>query len=212
MYIVLLISFFYICISFFFLFIGTYLLKLYLAGLNANFINKKTKKMKKLLVVLLLTIVSVGAFAQQGTVSGHVKGGLAFDPTRFGVGAEARYGITNEIRGAADVLFFFPKDNVTGLDFNINAHYVFQVADGLDIFPLAGLNIANGRYSASGEMKKWLKAAGQKTSFGSTNFGFNIGAGADYALSEKTYLNAEFKYTFSKGDFAQLMFGYGIRF
>ena len=168
--------------------------------------------MKKVLLVLLLAIVSTGAFAQQGAVSGHIKAGLQFDPTRFGVGAEGRYGFTNEIRGAADVLFFVPKDRVTGLDINVNAHYVFQVADGLDLYPLAGLNVSNGRWSASGDMKKILKATGQKTSYGSTNFGFNIGCGTDYALNEKNYLNAEFKYTFGDGDFAQLMFGYGFRF
>lgn len=166
--------------------------------------------MKKVLLVLLLAIVSTGAFAQQGAVSGHIKAGLQFDPTRFGVGAEGRYGFTNEIRGAADVLFFVPKDRVTGLDINVNAHYVFQVADGLDLYPLAGLNVSNGRYSGKTENIMGFEVKGK--SYGFTNFGFNIGCGTDYALNEKNYLNAEFKYTFGDGDFAQLMFGYGFRF
>lgn len=156
--------------------------------------------MKKILFVILLTVVSMGAFAQKGAVSGHAKGGFQFDPARFALGAEGRYGFTNEIRGAADVLFVFPKDHVTGLDVNVNVHYVFPIADGLDLYPLAGLNVANYRFSYKGFTNS------------GTNFGFNIGAGADYALSAKTYLNAEFKYAFSKGDYASLMFGYGIRF
>lgn len=167
--------------------------------------------MRKVLFVLLLTIVSIGASAQMGAMSGHAKAGFAFDPTRFGVGGEFRYGITENIRGAGDAIVFFPKDKVWGLDFNINAHYVFDVADGLDIYPLAGLNISNARIGSQ-TIDLGFGQSYKTKSVGTTNFGFNIGCGLDYALSEKNYLNTEFKYTFGDGDFATLMFGYGFRF
>lgn len=161
----------------------------------------------------MLTVVSMGAFAQKGSVSGHAKLGYQSDYKRFGVGVEGRYEIVDNIRLAPDVVFFFPKDNTWGADINLNVQYTFtNVVDKLTLYPLAGLNISNNRTSLSGDMKKIAKAAGVKTSYGFTNFGFNLGGGLDYDLTADTYLNFEMKYTFADWDYGQFMFGYGIRF
>lgn len=168
--------------------------------------------MKKVLFVILLTIVSVGAFAQKGSISGHAKLGYQSDYKRFGVGAEARYEVIDNVRLAPDLVFFFPKNKTWGADINLNVQYAFtNVLDKLTIYPLLGLNISNNRYS--GETVHL--GGGQEVKYdseGFTNFGFNLGAGADYDITPDTYLNFEMKYTFSKGDYGQFMFGYGVRF
>lgn len=169
--------------------------------------------MKKLLFVLLLAVVSVGAYAQKGSVSGHAKLGYQSDYKRFGVGVEGRYEIIDNVRLAPDAIIFFPKNDTWGLDINLNAQYTFKnVLDKLTIYPLAGVNISNNKWSASGDTKKVLKALGADTSNSFTNFGFNLGAGADYDITADSYLNFEMKYTFADADYGQFMFGYGIRF
>ncbi len=167
--------------------------------------------MKKILFVILLTVVSMGAFAQKGSVSGHAKLGYQSDYKRFGVGVEGRYEIVDNIRLAPDVVFFFPKDKTWGADINLNVQYTFtNVVDKLTLYPLAGLNISNNRTSS-----RKIEYAGvvvESKSHGFTNFGFNLGGGLDYDLTADTYLNFEMKYTFADWDYGQFMFGYGIRF
>lgn len=156
--------------------------------------------MKKLLLIVALIVVSMSAYSQTGTKSLMLKAGYQTDYKRFGLGVEGRYNITENIRLAPDVTFFFPNDHLTGLDINVNAHYVFNIQDGLSLYPLAGIGVINNRFSYQGY------------SNGSTDFGFNLGAGASYDLSDNSYVNFEFKYTFQDWDCASVMVGYGFRF
>lgn len=156
--------------------------------------------MKKLLLIVALVAICMGANAQTGEKSLMLKMGYQTDYKRFGLGAEGRYNITDNIRLAPDVLFFFPNNHTTGLDINVNAHYVFDIQDGLSLYPLAGIGVINNRFSHAGH------------SNGSTDFGFNLGAGASYDLSGNSYVNFDFKYTFQDVDCASFMFGYGFKF
>lgn len=156
--------------------------------------------MKRLLLLIALVAIFMGAQAQTGSKSLMLKAGYQTDYERFGMGLEGRYNITDNIRIAPDLTFFFPKNHVTGLDINVNAHYVFDVQDGFSVYPLAGIAAVNNRWSAGGDSE------------GSTDFGFNLGAGASYDVTSTSYLNFEFKYTFQDWDCASFMVGYGVRF
>jgi opacity protein-like surface antigen len=163
--------------------------------------------MKKVLLGIVLAVAfSLGVQAQTGEKSAVFQAGYQSDPGRLMIGVEGRYNITNNIRIAPDVLFLFPKNKVTGLDIDINAHYVFPLESNVSVFPLAGLAMLNGRYSGE-------TIAGQKfDSRGFTNWGFNLGGGVEYNLSSNTFLNLEMKYTFSDADCFTVGFGYGIKF
>lgn len=156
--------------------------------------------MKRLLLIVALASIFMGAQAQSGAKSLMLKAGYQTDYDRFGIGLEGRYGLTDKIRLAPDVVFFFPNNHTTGLDINLNAHYVFDIQRGLSLYPLAGIAVVNNHWSNNGN------------SHGSTDLGFNLGAGAGYDLSARNYLNFEFKYTFQDSDCATFMFGYGVRF
>lgn len=156
--------------------------------------------MKRLLLLIALVAIFMGAQAQTGSKSLMLKAGYQTDYERFGIGLEGRYNVTDNIRIAPDLTFFFPKNHVTGLDINVNAHYVFDVQDGFSVYPLAGIAAVNNRWSAGGDSE------------GSTDFGFNLGAGASYDVTSTSYLNFEFKYTFQDVDCASFMVGYGVRF
>jgi outer membrane protein X len=163
--------------------------------------------MKRLLLFIALIAIFMGAQAQTGSKSLMFKAGYQTDYKRFGIGLEGRYNITRNIRLAPDVTFFFPKDHTTGLDINVNAHYVFNIQNGLSAYPLAGIGIINNRVS-SVDLGEGLKTK----AYGSTDFGFNLGAGVSYNLSSKNYANFEFKYTFQDVNCASIMVGYGVRF
>lgn len=165
--------------------------------------------MKKLLLSIALLAGTLGVFAQseQGEKSliGHI--GLQSDPGRFLIGAQGRYVIADNIRIAPDVSFIFPKNKVTGLDVNLNAHYVFDLESNVSVYPLAGIAMQNARYSGG----QWIGEYKTKSS-SSTEWGFNLGAGGSYNLNSNSFLNLEMKYTFSDADCFTFAFGYGIKF
>ena len=156
--------------------------------------------MKKIFLLIALISLSIGAFSQSGSKSVLVKAGYQTDYERFGLGVEGRYTITDNLRLAPDLTFYFPNNHLTGLDFNANIHYVFPIQSGFSLYPLAGIAMVNNRLSVGGY------------SDSATDFGVNIGAGGSYDIGNNAYLNLEFKYSFQDVDNAGIMLGYGVRF
>ena len=162
---------------------------------------------KTLLLIALVASFAIGGFAQssQGEKSVVIQGGVKSNPGRFMLGAEGRYAIVDNLRIAPNAYFVFPKDKVTGLDIDLNLHYAFNldaVTPDLSLYPLLGLSMQNARFSGGDGVK----------SHGSTQWGFNLGAGIDYGITSTTFLNLEMKYTFSDWDHFNLFVGYGIKF
>ncbi len=167
--------------------------------------------MKKLLLTVALVASTLGAFAQSEKGEKSLVGniGVQSDPGRFLIGAQGRYVIADKIRLAPDVMFIFPKDKITGLDVNLNVHYVFDnVAENISVYPLAGIAMQNARY-AGGEN---LGVLGKTKSTGFTDWGFNLGAGGSYELGGNRFANIELKYTFSDADCFTFALGYGFKF
>ena len=108
----------------------------------------------------------------------------------------------------ADLTFFFPKDKVTGLDVNVNFHYVFNFSkdgQGFSVYPLAGIGMQNNFYG-----KQKVEVDGVTTELdrsNTTKFAFNLGGGITLPLSERSYLNAEAKFMFANDDNVVIMLG-----
>ncbi|MDR0825289.1 MAG: porin family protein [Prevotella sp.] len=157
--------------------------------------------MKKVLLVLILAALSLGVNAQTGSKEVMPKIGYQTELERFGIGVEGRYFLTDNIRLAPGLTFLLPKNHITGFDVDVNVHYVFPLQNGLSVYPFIGGAMLNNRISYEGVSDK------------GTDFGFNIGAGVQYDITDNGYLNLEFKYTFVDGkDPAYIMLGYGIKF
>lgn len=167
----------------------------------------------------LLAAASLGMSAQttdyyyrQGDMS--VVGGLGYQSNygRFGISGQYRYYLSNVIRVAPDITFFFPKDKVTGLDINLNLHYVINMNEArFTFYPLAGIGMQNNFYGK----QTVIAADGQPVETDSrskTNLGVNLGAGITYNLTPRSYLNLEGKFMFGDQDNAVFMLGYGWRF
>lgn len=175
--------------------------------------------MKKLLLLAALIAGSFNLSAQaiyEPAASGDMtlvgQAGYQTNYERFGIGAQLRYSFLRNIRLAPDIMFFFPKDKVTGLDINLNAHYVFYFPqDRFSVYPLAGFAMQNNFRGS----QTVTDAGGNSVKIDSdskTNLGFNLGGGISYQVMPNGYLNAEAKFMFADEDNAVIMLGYGFRF
>jgi outer membrane protein X len=116
-----------------------------------------------------------------GANLGYAAYGNSYNP--FGIGAKFQYEFVENIRGEVAYNYWFPKDKAGVMDFDLNFHYLFPVAEDIKIYPLAGVNLA----MQHGDMD-------DKESI----FGFNIGAGAEYYLQSNLKLNLDIKYQYNK--------------
>lgn len=156
--------------------------------------------MKKLLSLFVLAFTACAMNAQINLQSAHIKLNYATEREQVGIGAQARLGITQNLRMSPDAIIYFPKDHTTALDVNANLEYAIPLQSNASLYPLAGISMVNTRYSYKG------------ISNSNTDFGFNLGAGFDYNFSSKNYVNIEYRYTFNDWDFSSFSIGYGFRF
>lgn len=171
--------------------------------------------MKKLVLFIAILLSVIGVNAQTRKGEGSILGSLGYQTNydRFGLQAQGRYVIANNLRIAPDVAFFFPKDKVTGLDVNVNFHYVFNFSEdgqGFSVYPLAGIGMQNNFYG-----KKTITVNGKEVEqdrSNTTKFAFNLGGGITLPISERSYLNAEARFMFADEDNVVIMLGYGYRF
>lgn len=176
--------------------------------------------MKKLLFLVMVVIGSSFALSAQtvyqpaagGDLSLVGQAGYQTNYERFGIGAQLRYSFMRNIRIAPDIMFFFPKDKTTGLDVNLNAHYVFYFPqDRFSVYPLAGFAMQNN-FRGSETVTDGSGNSVKIDSKSKTNLGFNLGGGISYQVMPNGYLNAEAKFMFGDEDAAVIMIGYGFRF
>jgi outer membrane protein X len=159
---------------------------------------------KKVAVVIIAVMtMSVAAYAQEKgdmAVGGNLVLGSGDSFTNFGIGAKFQYNVTTPIRLEGSFTYFLPKkQGISGLaessvsmwDLSVNAHYLFSVADKIKVYPLAGLGILGTSASASVDLGEYGSYGGSASE---SEFGFNIGGGIDYNLTDKLILNAELKY------------------
>jgi len=142
--------------------------------------------MKKLMLMAVMMLMSIGAFAQAGKMAvgtqlGYAGYGDGYSP--LGIGAKFQYGFTDAIRGELSYDYWFPKDKVGCWDANLNFHYLVDMAENMKVYPLAGVTLVG----LHGDDTPSDKA-----------FGFNIGAGFQYLVSEDINLFAEAKYQSAK--------------
>lgn len=171
--------------------------------------------MKKFLLLVMVFMTALGVNAQTKKGEGSLMGSLGYQTNyeRFGLQAQGRYVIADNLRLAPDISFFFPKDKVTGLDVNLNFQYVFNFSkdgQGFSVYPLAGIGMQNNFYG-----KKTVEVEGVSTKIdrsNTTKFAFNLGGGITLPLSEHSFLNAEAKFMFAHDDNVVIMLGYGYRF
>lgn len=174
--------------------------------------------MKKSLLVIMLCVIGLGVYAQKGEKAIGVNLGYGTEISNLGIGAKFQYGITDAIRAEASFDYFLKKDGVSMWDINLNAHYLFPVADKFKVYPLVGLTYTN--WKLGGDMDSDLGdndfdyGYGEEIDIEDSNtgkFGVNLGAGVEYAISSNLSVNFELKYQLIS-DFNQAVFGVGVAY
>jgi outer membrane protein X len=184
------------------------------------------KNVLKVLAIALIALVMSGfsAFAQEagdkavginlGIGTGNVDKVFEENLTNIGIGAKFQYNLTAPVRVEGAFNYYFKKDylNIIGdisllkvsmWDLGVNAHYLFPVIDKVNVYPLVGIGVAG--YNTSSPLAALLDDDDEnpfENGNETTPFA-NIGAGAEYGLTDQINVNLELKYRINfKEDFA----------
>lgn len=192
--------------------------------------------MKKLFMVAIILMVGVGAaMAQKDVKAVGLNLNYGSKPKNVGIGAKFQYGITDAIRIEPSFNYYLEKDGFGLWDVNANFHYLFNVAEKVNVYPLVGIGYANVKSSYGFDYDEDYENEGyslnsrngwedydydEDYNYGegmkgeSTNSGeiaVNLGVGAEYQLNEKLSVGAELKYQIIN-NFNQVVFGVGATY
>ena len=156
--------------------------------------------MKKILLVAITVLMSVvSAKAEVGPMAVGAQVLYGTEIKNVGIGVKYQLYIVKGLRAEAGFNYFFKRKDVREWELNLNAHYVFNVSERFNLYPIAGLTYVSPTYS-SGKSIFENKSNGR--------FGLNVGVGAEFAINSHFSLAAEIKYSLvSKYD--QAVFGLG---
>ena len=164
--------------------------------------------MKRLFLMLCVALISVGAFAQKGEKSAGINLNFGTTASSVGLGAKFQYGITDAIRIEPSVTYYF---GVCGMfDATVNAHYLFNVAPKVNVYPLVGLGFDACRYETvvgSQSLGDW--GIEKQTD---AAFKFDFGGGVEYDFTDKIAAGLELRYEVISGGFSQFVVGLGAKY
>jgi hypothetical protein len=131
--------------------------------------------------------VTIGIHSQENWIVGTGPT-LELNENLVGVNLRAYYGPNEQFCFGPEVSFFpysdvSEEEEVSIIDLNFNAHYIFEVGERIGIYPLSGINhsIENTRLIEDTQVKENINA-----------FGINYGAGIHYNLN-KLFVFTEYK-------------------
>lgn len=110
--------------------------------------------------------------------------------TNFMVALKFDYNFTDKIRLEAGVENYVRKNDHSMIDIYVNGHYLFDVMDKLQVYPLVG--IGYGREA----VYYHTPTTPSGTHESMNRFIVNVGAGADYQLSDRLAANVELRYMY----------------
>ena len=146
--------------------------------------------------------MSLSASAQAGDKALGAQLVFGSETNNIGLGVKGQYYFTDQLRGEASFDYFFKNKGVSMWDINANVHYLFDVANKVKVYPLAGLGYTNWSYK--------YEFPGLPAVEGSDGrLAVNLGGGAEYELTKDLSVNAELKYQIIS-NYNQLVLGVGV--
>ena len=164
--------------------------------------------MKKYLMILAIALGATtftGAAQEKGQMAAGVNFdiGLAYSGgySNFGLGAKFQYSFTDHLRVEPAFTYYFKKDFTSMWDLMANVHWVFKLRnEKFTVYPLVGLGVVGVKASVFGY------------SASTTNFGVNLGGGADWAITPKIAIGAELKYSIVGNSWSHLGIQIGAKY
>ena len=160
--------------------------------------------MKKLLLLVCAAVMSLSASAQAGDKAIGAQLVFGSETNSFGLGVKGQYYFTDQLRGEASVDYFFKNKGVSMWDINANVHYLFNVANKVKVYPLAGIGYTNWSYKYEFPNLPVVEGSDGRLAV-------NLGGGAEYELTKNLSVNAELKYQIIS-NYSQLVLGVGVAY
>jgi outer membrane protein X len=177
-------------------------------------------KAAMVLVVATASVMNVSAQEKGDMAAGlNAAVGMGDELTNFGIGAKFQYNILDPLRLEGSFTYFLPKTWGAGFaeaklsmwDFSVNAHYLFPMSESLAVYPLAGVGMLGTSSSVEVDFGGYGGLREYGSSVSTSEFGFNLGGGLDFRLTEQFILNAEVKYKIC-GTWSRLMLSAGVAY
>ena len=149
--------------------------------------------------------MSLSASAQAGDKAVGAQLVFGSETNSIGFGVKGQYYFTDQIRGEGSFDYFLKNKRISMWDINANVHYLFDVANKVKVYPLAGLGYTNWSYK--------YEYPGHSVIEGSDGrLAINLGGGAEYELTKDLSVNAELKYQIVSNNYSQLVLGVGVAY
>lgn len=134
--------------------------------------------MKRIIIIVCIALISLGALAQKGEQNIGASFKYKSVHEQFGLSVKYQQNVTDVIRLEASGSYY-PKKDIWAetFDVNFNGHYLFPIAEKITAYPLAGINYSRWKSD------KWKG-----------DIGLNFGGGIQYQLTDKFRIGAEVKY------------------
>lgn len=149
--------------------------------------------------------MSLSASAQAGDKAVGAQLVFGSETNSIGFGVKGQYYFTDQIRGEGSFDYFLKNKGISMWDINANVHYLFDVANKVKVYPLAGLGYTNWSYK--------YEYPGHSVIEGSDGrLAINLGGGAEYEFTKDLSVNAELKYQIVSNNYSQLVLGVGVAY
>lgn len=133
------------------------------------------KTMKTILVTVTILLIGFSKSMAQTKVGA----GFLINNGLNAIEAKANFNITDQIDLSPSVDYFLNTPGYSAFMISADGHYNFEASDTFQVYPLVGLNyfiVSGNGYT------------------GTSDIGFTLGGGANYAISNKMSLFGEVKY------------------
>jgi hypothetical protein len=160
------------------------------------------ERMKKLILLTgLVVLVAAAATPVCAQISNRVGPMISFtsgDVDETGIGVVAEFGIAQKFSIAPQFLLYFPGNDASFFEINVNGNYYFFNQDVFELYGLGGLNFAHAGYDDG------------TTNYSNNEIGLNLGIGSNFQFGKKFVPFAEFRFTI--GEYDQFALGLGVKF
>ena len=167
--------------------------------------------MKKLLLLVCAAVMSLSASAQAGDKALGAQLVFGSKTNSIGLGVKGQYYFTDQIRGEASFDYFFKNQGISMWDINANVHYLFDVANKVKVYPLAGLGYTNWSHTNDVIVIENGNERITKNKSSDGRLAINLGGGVEYELTKDLSVNAELKYQIIS-NYSQLALGVGVAY
>ena len=177
-----------------------------------------SKSVKKVFLTMFVAMLCMSSQAQEkGDFAVGAHAGLTMTEVeflkdessinQFGIGAFAQYNLTDHWRMELEGNYHPMKEHVSDFMVGLNAQYVFNITENFKIYPMVGYAFAFTHSETFTEGNITVQGDDD------TDSGIVLGAGLQYNLNSKWFINCDYKYM--PGIFADshaVMAGIGFRF